>query len=398
METDLLSEYPQSVTSDGRIINGAVRNVVSTTTGLVTNELGARHVLADFYRDDYALNDSSPDSDMVVFGEGSSLTMSKSVVDFILSEWQPPSRPRILDVGCGKGLILREFAMLDMSACLTGVEPSERARRQLADDPVLTTVCVTSLEKITASGNGYDLIIINGVLEHVANPVLFLNTLRSLLNRDGMLFVGVPNFESNPIDLITYDHMTRFTAYTLNALLPTTDLTPVRVSAELTRVPMWWMLKPVSDNSRYSAEMPFSNSNDVDRELNKAKRNQKWLDHSLIATRDAVNAAMVEERPILVYGTANLWPGMLALGMCAESDATSIIDDNQSYWNTIRWGHRIQPPELGFELARGCPLVVISANPCYFEAISLRIRQLTNSKATIVGARPPEPSVFDQHK
>lgn len=97
----------------------------------------------------------------------------------------------ILDFGSGTGEFLSHMALNDWKAF--GVEPSDKARKKAEGLPGNKQL-VSELESLPE--RKFDVITLWHVLEHVPNPDLLLSQLKSLLNKDGLIFVAVPNHES----------------------------------------------------------------------------------------------------------------------------------------------------------------------------------------------------------
>lgn len=100
---------------------------------------------------------------------------------------------RVLDVGCGLGSLLNEFAGLANG--LTGFEPGARmlalARSYLPSDAQLYAEMFTPGK---FQENIFDLVIASHVLEHVAEPISFLSELFRIVRRDGgVVFLEVPH-------------------------------------------------------------------------------------------------------------------------------------------------------------------------------------------------------------
>lgn len=104
---------------------------------------------------------------------------------------------RILDVGAGTGTAVAAFRAAGHDAW--GVEPSLRAVT-VAESRGTHGVVPGSLDDALADGripaDGYDVIRMSQVLEHVDDPVTLLQTLRGIIAPGGRLIVGVPNFDS----------------------------------------------------------------------------------------------------------------------------------------------------------------------------------------------------------
>ncbi len=116
-------------------------------------------------------------------------------VDFIagiLGE-QLPAGARVLDVGCGNGVISRHLGRLGFR--VTGIDVSERTiEKARTINPLPNVEFITkSAEELVAEGTRYDAVICSEVLEHLDNPGALLSVLHSSLSETGKLIVTVPN-------------------------------------------------------------------------------------------------------------------------------------------------------------------------------------------------------------
>jgi len=95
---------------------------------------------------------------------------------------------RVLDIGCGRGVLLEGFRALGHDA--TGVE-----RKGSPFEGLPGVVCghLAALDFAPAS---FDLIVLWHVLEHLDDPRETLRQAQRLLRPDGSLFISVPNFGS----------------------------------------------------------------------------------------------------------------------------------------------------------------------------------------------------------
>lgn len=122
---------------------------------------------------------------------------------------------RHLDIGCSAGLLLQYFQ--GKFHCQTvGVEPG-KAYREFAQRQGFRVY--PSLEELQASGEGpFDLVSLAHVLEHIPEPVIYLDSLRkTLLAPDGRLLVEVPNLYAH--DSFEVAHLVAFSLHTLNQVL-----------------------------------------------------------------------------------------------------------------------------------------------------------------------------------
>jgi SAM-dependent methyltransferase len=127
---------------------------------------------------------------------------------------------KVLDVGCGNGLLLREFARLGWQAY--GIDPSPWAR-QCAEG---YEVYQTTLHGAALPDDHFDAVTNTAVLEHVAQPRGYVAEIVRILKPGGCAYFNVPNYGSLAIRLgvssfrsnIPPAHANFFTHKTLRAL------------------------------------------------------------------------------------------------------------------------------------------------------------------------------------
>jgi len=99
---------------------------------------------------------------------------------------------RVLDVGCGRGVILGPLA--DRGFEVHGVEISAEAAQ--GADPRAEIRIASSLGDAGYEAGFFDQVVIWHVLEHVADPRGTLEEVARILRPGGRLIVAVPNFSS----------------------------------------------------------------------------------------------------------------------------------------------------------------------------------------------------------
>jgi 2-polyprenyl-3-methyl-5-hydroxy-6-metoxy-1,4-benzoquinol methylase len=101
--------------------------------------------------------------------------------------------PRVLDIGCGRGLLLRAF---QRQGCeVMGTEFSDNACR-FAREVLKIPVRVGLLYELGFPDRSFDVVIMWHVLEHVSDPRPTLAEVSRILRPGGIFLVGVPNFGS----------------------------------------------------------------------------------------------------------------------------------------------------------------------------------------------------------
>ena len=99
---------------------------------------------------------------------------------------------RVLDIGCGRGLLLRELSN-------RGFDTHGTELNMLADQSLSSqcTIHITdSLHSLQFPNDYFDLVIIWHVLEHVSDPQETISEISRILSPDGQLALAVPNFGS----------------------------------------------------------------------------------------------------------------------------------------------------------------------------------------------------------
>jgi SAM-dependent methyltransferase len=99
---------------------------------------------------------------------------------------------RVLDIGCGRGTLLRDLA--DLGFEVHGVEVSEEATRG-ADERAEIRIAWT-LAEADYPAESFDLTILWHVLEHLSAPLETLREIHRTLRPGGRLSLAVPNFSS----------------------------------------------------------------------------------------------------------------------------------------------------------------------------------------------------------
>jgi 2-polyprenyl-3-methyl-5-hydroxy-6-metoxy-1,4-benzoquinol methylase len=138
-----------------------------------------------------------------------------------------PAGGRILDVGCGRGMLAK--ALVEAGFSLSGTDFSIDATRGI-DRRIDLRICA-SLGEAGFEPESFDAIVIWHVFEHLVDPRAELDQITSLLKPGGRLFIAVPNFESFQARIFGPDwfhldpprHLYQFTERGLRAMLERND-------------------------------------------------------------------------------------------------------------------------------------------------------------------------------
>lgn len=199
---------------DQREFKGAVvSNRICRHCGLVFQSPRMTEAeLADFYRAQYRnlyQGQTEPSSQDLAVQRG----RAESLTGF--AQTHLATVDRHLDIGCSAGLLLRRFQEIFASHPV-GVEPAQ-AHRRYARAQGLTVYA--DLKELQAHNDSpFDLISMAHVLEHLPQPVSYLQDLRrNLLTPQGALLIEVPNLYAH--DSFEVAHLTALSPHTLRQVL-----------------------------------------------------------------------------------------------------------------------------------------------------------------------------------
>ena len=102
-----------------------------------------------------------------------------------------------LDLGTGEGFFMNFFDKLGLD--VTGIDfSSDGVTKNFPHllDRLIVGNLYHEIEKLCAKNNKYDAIVCNNVIEHVKDPIDFINKIKSLLSPSGICRLSVPNDNS----------------------------------------------------------------------------------------------------------------------------------------------------------------------------------------------------------
>jgi 2-polyprenyl-6-hydroxyphenyl methylase / 3-demethylubiquinone-9 3-methyltransferase len=112
-----------------------------------------------------------------------------------LKAGRPLAGLRLLDIGCGGGLLTEPLTRL--GATTIGVDPAptniEVARLHAARSDLAIDYRATTAEALVEAGELFDVVLAMEVVEHVANVDAFIDACTALVRPNGLLFVATIN-------------------------------------------------------------------------------------------------------------------------------------------------------------------------------------------------------------
>ena len=140
---------------------------------------------------------------------------SLKLLEKMTAEIALPTQGRALDIGCGNGNFIRSFAALRPEWELNGAEYNTIYEEIVRSIPGVKGFFSGDVREIPGS---FDFVSLIHVLEHIENPVPFLQKIAALIP-EGNLLIEVPFFRDNPYELLIADHATHYTPATLTRVL-----------------------------------------------------------------------------------------------------------------------------------------------------------------------------------
>lgn len=102
---------------------------------------------------------------------------------------------RVLDIGCGGGLLCEPLARL--GASMVGVDPSEAnieaARSHAAQSGLAVDYRCTTAEDLAETGENFDLVLAMEVVEHVSDVPLFVASCAAMVKPGGLMIAATLN-------------------------------------------------------------------------------------------------------------------------------------------------------------------------------------------------------------
>lgn len=360
--TAIIAAYDHCVTSDSRTLAASIENLECADCGAVFNPVGRTSALEAFYAQEYDLLADSPDAEFVYRDdeEAAARGINDQMLDFIDREAGLPTAGSLLEVGCGKGVFLRKFAARRPDWRYAAVEPGAAAKARMTRLPVGAEFHAGTFQSSPFLDRRFDFVAAVGVLEHVVEPTAFLRAMAACTREGGALFLSVPDFALNPADLLTFDHLTRFTPDVLRRAVESVGLT-VTHQVFGKRVPMWLLARKAA-GAPAPPPPPFRPGSAA----------SAWVAGSIDQYARMRREMAGRPSRLAIYGTGLIAFGALAQGALGEDDIACFIDDNPHLHGSSRLGRPIV--SLAQAVADGATDIAFSANPVYLPVMEARAR------------------------
>jgi SAM-dependent methyltransferase len=217
---ELLPQLPggRSVTTDGQLLGAPLQKYQCLDCALVQSETATVLNAASFSYE--ATYDIYAKPLMRAFERERYQNYANWVASF-LDQCKPQT---VLEIGCGLGWVLELLRESYPSTSFQGLEPSAAATRG-ANEAGLD-VREGNMDRHPFHQQQFDFIYCINVLEHVADPVVFLRQVRGLLKPGGAVLLICPCANVIDPELLFADHFYSYTRENLQRLAVLSDLVP----------------------------------------------------------------------------------------------------------------------------------------------------------------------------
>jgi SAM-dependent methyltransferase len=271
----------------------------------------------------YDLYKHADGTEQTIFVDGKPRKRSELLFDLLK---QHAKLDRLIDVGCGNGAALRTVSSRRPHTKLWGAELSDRTAAALRAIPNFQKLFTGPLSTIDAQ---FDTLTTIHVLEHVFEPVDFLEECATLLDRDGLMLVEVPDVETSPFDLVIADHLTHFSVSTLEYAMSQAGLRLSLLSNQIIRKEV----TAIATRAVPPCEVKRPLSRDG---FERAQTTVNWLSDVLAHAQ-----ATPTDLPLGVFGTS--MAGMWLYGAMKDRVRFFVDEDDAKIGNQID-GHPILHP------------------------------------------------------
>lgn len=305
-----------------------------------------------FYDTTYRISLESDDHDQIfaVGADGTPIYRTDHQAEIGLRLLDLSQGASILDYGAGKADTLRKMCaaradlhphVFDVSrdyvpAWNGWVKPQDQASYSVPD----------------AWAGRFQAIISHFVIEHVAEPVSFLKTLRGLLAPGGRLLLSMPDVAANPGDMTVADHLNHFSIASLKRALALSGFTLQTVDSEA--FPGAFFIVAVG------SDQPIVNAADRQEAADAAKKAKEICAFWKQATiRLDTAAKQFSGKRAAVYGSG-FYGSWICSRIEADVDFRVFLDQNPKLQGSVHFNRPILSPS---KLEDDVDVVFVGLNP-----------------------------------
>lgn len=228
----------------------------------------------------YSIYQQGDGSEASVFksSDGASQTRSHRLCELLQQEIINnqillPNNGRLLDIGCGGGPFLKEFGSLNPNWTMVGSEINTSYIKQVESIPNVEKMYTGAVSDIPGSFNVISLV---HVFEHVIEITETLRVIHEKLLSGGILLIEVPDYTSNPFDLLITDHCNHFSVETLKYVLECHNFEIIYLTNQWIQKEITLLAKPTKHKISKPTPSNVTGSS-VENHISKIESNLLWL-------------------------------------------------------------------------------------------------------------------------
>jgi len=339
-----------SVSSDAKFFNKSIAHIYCNNCGYIFINPEKRLDINSFYELEY---------DFLLDGEVEPSVNEKKYSENLVDLYAPyiidNSEKSFFDIGAGKGNLLEAFFSRFKNLKYTALEPSKAYH--LLKNKKFIKECHNSFFNSSSFQHNFDFLSLIGVLEHVSDPKSFLLDIKKIMHKETLLLIEVPNFSNNKADLMTIDHISKFTDNSLTNIFNITGFEIVKKQILSGVVPMQYIIK-TSDIKNLSKV-------NIKTSLNEAK---KYLNNAFY------DAKIINKEEIAIYGQGLILDYLLGSETLDIEKISCLIDDNPLYWGKL---FKNKIPIVDFDTFKkkyNTKKIFLAMNDCYHNNLIIKLQ------------------------
>lgn len=264
----------------------------------------------------------------------------------------------ILEVGCGSGRLLFELKKIGFLN-LTALDPSQKC---------IDMIQRQSIQGISSSifevpcTQSYDVVILQGVLEHIYDVFRLMQILTKLTKPNGIILLGVPDasryqdYDTVPYDYLNIEHINHFDEASLINLgfihgLSVFRLFQTTLTFAQTTQPVIFCVYKQGEKKAASWEGVTQKS--VLNYLEKTSKNKM--------TDSIIDTLVKGQEEIIVWGAGNYTSRLLATSRLGECNIAMFVDKDANKQGTSIIGRPVYAPDAILKMKTTSKILVAAA-------------------------------------
>lgn len=319
-ESSIISRLCSNMKILGEQFPESITNIVGCT------ECGLVYLQSEAEQKDYSSYYISDISKPVEYYEMFGETATDEYFEHITKKLQPYiyKNCKLIDIGSGMGelsLYLKEKLAIDVS-----VLDMKETCINVCKKKGLTAYNKSSVDELSFLEDKYDMVVLNHILEHIADLRLTMENVNKILKQDGYVFIELPDIEgycdyaenNAPYSFLTYEHIVHFSENDLKNLISQFQFEIVECGKYFKKVSnypsIWAILKKKGD-----LDKKINPSDNIQYIKNYMELCKKVINESLQAVID-------DKTPLILWGIGA--STALLLEDFSECNVIQLVDKN----------------------------------------------------------------------